>query len=99
MVGGQPSLKFHCVAIIAGPRACAAAKALKDQRVLSADAPRLPLATCDTPAECQCRYRKFDDRRTGPRRAGERGMLASPWVNTERRKRASPGRRSSDYDE
>ncbi len=97
MVGGQ-KLKYHCVAVIAGVRCCPAAKALKDQRMLSADAPRLPLATCDMPAECRCTFRKFDDRRVGPRRAGERGMLASPWVNTERRRKGTVGRRESDFD-
>jgi hypothetical protein len=97
MVGGQ-KLKYHCVAVIAGVRGCAAAKALKDQRMLSADAPRLPLATCEWPAECRCTFRKFDDRRVGPRRAGERGMLASPWVNTERRRKGTVGRRESDFD-
>lgn len=98
MAGGQPRLKYHCVAVITGMRSCAAAKALKDQRMLSADAPRLPLATCDMPGECRCTFRKFDDRRIGPRRAGERGMLASPWVNTERRRKNSTGRRESDFD-
>lgn len=98
MAGGQPRLKYHCVAVIAGVRSCAAARALKDQRVLSADAPRLPLATCDMPGECRCTFRKFDDRRVGPRRAGERGRLASPWVNTERRRKGTIGRRESDFD-
>lgn len=97
MAGGQTKLRYHCVAVIAGVRGCAAAKAVKDQRMLSANAPRLPLATCDMPAECRCTFRKFDDRRVGPRRAVERGALASLWVNTERRRKGTVGRRESDF--
>lgn len=97
MASGQPGLRYHCVAIIAGGHACEAAAAMKDQRILSAEAPLLPLAACDQPGECVCSYRKFDDRRVGPRRAGERGRLAAPWVNTERRRRGSVGRRESDF--
>jgi hypothetical protein len=97
MAGGNPRLRYHCVEVIAGPHACAAAQALRGQRVLSADAPRLPLATCDRSPDCGCIYRHFDDRRMGPRRARERGRLAGPWVNTERRKRGL-GRREVDYD-
>ena len=97
MAGMKTELRYHCVEVIAGVRACAAAKDLKGQRVLSAEAPRLPLATCDTPDECKCTYRHFNDRRKGPRRARERGVLAGPWVNTERRKRRL-GRRELDFD-
>ncbi len=100
MAGVQPRLKYHCVAVIGGVRACAAAKALKDQRLLSADAPpRLPLATCDMPGDCRCTYRHFDDRRSGPRRADERGTRPTPWTsNTDRRRKGPAGRRDSDFD-
>jgi hypothetical protein len=82
------------VSIVSGPGACAAAKQLKNVRVLSADAPRLPLANCDCPATCPCTYRHYDDRRAGPRRAQERGRLGGPWSSTERRR--STGRRETD---
>lgn len=54
---------WHSVAIQPGPQRCAAATALIGQRFLSRDAPRLPLADCSEPA-CQCRFSKYDDRRT-----------------------------------
>ena len=71
-------LRYHCVEIIAGPGGCKAAVELKKQRLLSADAPRLPLATCETPAQCACRYRHHDDRRAGPRRSEEQGAPRRP---------------------
>lgn len=89
-------LRYHCVEVIAGPGGCAAAKELKGQRLLSADAPRLPLATCDQPANCACRYRHHDDRRSGPRRESDQGMRRSPLSHTERREKR--GRRDSDYE-
>lgn len=98
MAGRVPRLKYHCVAVIAGMNACAAAKSLKDQRVLSADAPRLPLATCDRPGDCRCVYRHFDDRRGGPRRADERGTRPAAWSGTDRRRKGPAGRRDSDFD-
>jgi hypothetical protein len=94
MADRQPRLRYHCVAVVAGRQACAAALELGSTRLLSADAPRLPLATCDRPSDCDCRYQHFDDRRAGPRRAAESGALPDPWPNTERRR--GRGRRSSD---
>lgn len=94
MASRTPRLRYHAVSVVSGPRACDAAKQLKNVRVLSAEAPRLPLATCDCPATCTCTYRHFDDRRAGPRRARERGQLAGPWAMTDRRR--SIGRRETD---
>jgi hypothetical protein len=96
MATGNVKLRYHCVEVVAGPDGCAAAKALKGQRLLSADAPRLPLATCDQPANCACRYLHHDDRRAGPRRDADQGKLPSPWSYTERRERR--GRRDSDFE-
>jgi hypothetical protein len=77
-----------------GANGCEAAKSLQDVRLLSLEAPRLPLASCTHPAECRCTYRHFDDRRMGPRRARERNELSDPWSATDRRR--SIGRRSTD---
>ena len=76
MAPQKARLRYHCVEIIAGPGGCKAAVELSKQRLLSADAPRLPLATCDTPGQCDCRYRHHDDRRAGPRRAGETARVS-----------------------
>lgn len=94
MASRIPRLRYHAVSVVGGPTACAAAKLLKNVRVLSAEAPRLPLAACECPATCACTYRHYDDRRAGPRRARERGQLAGPWAMTDRRR--SIGRRETD---
>ena len=87
-------LRYHCVEVIAGDQACDAAKSLKGVRLLSADAPLLPLKTCEAD-ECRCIYRHFDDRRQGPRRE-QHMRVATPSVDLDRRKRR--GRRATDYD-
>ena len=94
MATKTPRLRYHAVSVVSGPRACVAAKQLKNLRVLSADAPRLPLANCDSPATCTCTYRHHDDRRAGSRRARDRGELGGPWAMTDRRR--SVGRRETD---
>jgi hypothetical protein len=69
-------------------------KTLASQRLLSAQAPRLPIFGCDRPADCACTFRHYDDRRAGPRRASENGRRADAWVDAERR--SARGRRESD---
>lgn len=95
MVGGKTRLKYHCVEVIASSSGCAAARSLKHVRLLSSEAPRLPLASCDQPATCKCVYRHFDDRRQGPRRESEHATRPLGHKGPERRKRL--GRRESDY--
>ena len=97
MATTKTRLRYHCVSIVGGPNACAAAKALALQRLLSADAPRLPIATCDKPSTCTCKYRHHDDRRAGPRRAVEDGQPVRPWEDSERRRRR--GRRDADFED
>jgi hypothetical protein len=96
MVGGKLRLKYHCVEVIAPVSACEAALSLKSVRLLSAEAPLLPLKTCDRAADCNCIYRHFDDRRQGPRRENEYARLAVAHKGMERRKRR--GRRETDHD-
>ena len=88
-------LKYHCVEVMAGENACDAAKSLKGVRLLSADAPLLPLKTCDA-GECNCIYKHFDDRRQGPRRQYTHMRIEPDVTGLERRKRR--GRRATDYD-
>jgi hypothetical protein len=89
-------VKYQCVEIIAGTKACAAAKSLKNVRLLSAEAPVLPLSTCETPADCQCVYVHFNDRRHRPRREDEHVTRAIPYTHDERR--IGRGRRATDCD-
>jgi hypothetical protein len=88
-----PDRRWHAVAIVPAATACAAAQACKDNRYLSAEAPRLPLKGCDA-ARCDCRYGHFDDRRRGQRRAGDKGKPKPKPAGTEQRTRR--GRRKSD---
>lgn len=98
MAGIKPArLRYHCVSVVGGPNACAAAKEAALVRLLSADAPRLPMKNCDRPHLCDCRYRHFDDRRQGPRRAADEGRPTKPHETKERRR--SLGRRDSDYED
>lgn len=94
----NPRLRFHAVSVLAGSHACPAAHALKDVRLLSLGAPRLPLADCDHPAACDCKFHHYDDRRSGPRRATEVRQSASrSFVTRDRRDRR--GRRDSDFED
>ena len=87
---------WYAVSVICTSGSCDAARALKGQRFLSAEAPRLPLPECPSAAACPCVYRKHADRRAGPRREQERIGLrrAPPSGDQERRRRR--GRRSTD---
>ena len=88
-----PEPTVHAVSIIPGENACAAAHRFTGQRFLTAYAPRLPLPTCDV-TRCSCRYKHHKDRRAGPRRRGEVGMLTAPYSGSERRR--TRGRRADD---
>jgi hypothetical protein len=87
-------LRYHAVSVVGGPSACAAAKELKNVRVLSAEAPRLPLDNCDRPDTCKCAYQKYNDRRGENRRADGRGWPLGSQKASDRRR--SVGRRETD---
>ena len=89
-------LRYHAVSIVAGPVACAQAKALKGVRLLSLEAPRLPIVGCADPAGCHCKFQHHSDRRAGPRRSDIRAATSSgSSIDADRRR--SIGRRDSDY--
>lgn len=91
----QVGARWAAVSVTAAGGGCAAARALKGKRFLGGDAPRLPLKDCAAPATCRCAYRKYADRREGPRREEEQtGMRRSGLAPQERRVRR--GRRASD---
>jgi len=91
-------LRFHAVTVVAGANACAQAKALKDIRLLSPEAPRLPIVGCTNPAGCTCMYQHHDDRRAGPRRSGLRNVRVGAGTAEANRRRLL-GRRDSDYED
>jgi hypothetical protein len=87
--------RWSAVAVVSTSGACEAARAMKGKRFLGAEAPRLPLKDCTSPAGCRCTYRKYADRRAGPRREEDQtGMRRSGLAQQERRVRR--GRRSTD---
>jgi hypothetical protein len=90
----KPSGEWHAVEVVPGRFACPESRALVRRRFLSREAPRLPVPDCSTPWRCQCVYRHFSDRRTGARRAEDRGLPPLPWLAKNRRQKR--GRRSDD---
>ena len=62
--------QFHAVSIRFADNACEAAKAIEDKRILSAEAPRLPLPDCDV-LQCKCRFIHHQDRRRAEDRRGQ----------------------------
>jgi len=87
--------QYHAVSVVAGPQACAVARALADKRFISREAPPLPLAGC-TQEHCDCRYAHHEDRRKGPRRASEMGVAVDGYVGRDKRSGPKRGRRKTD---
>lgn len=84
---------YHAVSVVPGTDACAAAYRFTGQRFLSRQAPKLPLPSCDA-AQCNCRFKHHKDRRAGPRRRSDIGLMTGAWSGAERRNRG--GRRADD---
>jgi hypothetical protein len=91
----KPTNPWSAVSIVCTSASCAAARALKGQRFLSADAPRLPLSDCTSAKTCPCVYRKHPDRRAGPRREADTIGLKRSSPSPERR--SGRGRRTTDH--
>ena len=88
--------RWHAVSIVGDLAPCPAALAVRQKRFLSAEAPRLPMADCTSPARCQCRYQHHSDRRVTMRRSSDRGGLPFPFKGEEKRTPRVDGRRSTD---
>lgn len=87
--------QYHAVVIRVGREPCEAVAAQSGERLLSAEAPLLPLKDCDRPERCSCRYQHYDDRRQGPRRGDETGVLSRKDPD-QRERRYVRGRREDD---
>lgn len=85
---------FHGVEIIPGARPCEAVLALQGERLLSEDAPRLPLSECPCSQRCGCKYKHYVDRRTQVRRESDEGL--PPRSHYPQDKRDGTGRRVTD---
>ncbi|MGH8176593.1 MAG: hypothetical protein ACREV5_10065 [Steroidobacter sp.] len=87
--------KYHSVSILPGVNACGAAHRFVGHRFLARQAPPLPLPTCDA-FQCECRFRHHKDRRAGPRRRSDIGLMPGVYNGSERR--GAGGRRREDHD-
>jgi hypothetical protein len=87
---------YHAVSIRHPSRCCQAVKQLDEQRFLSTEAPSLPLARCNLPSQCKCRYRHHTDRRDDARRDVDFGLPERMFFGPNRRERKA-GRRASDF--
>jgi hypothetical protein len=94
---GSARLRFHAVSIVPGKQCCAQVQAVQGVRLLSLEAPRLPVIGCTMGPNCQCRYQHHEDRRGPSRRSGLRSSMSSQWALTGGDRRRAAGRRDSDY--
>lgn len=91
------SKKYPAVTIAPGGDACAAAKAAEGRRVLAVEAPRLPLSDCTQPHACQCRFKKYADRRDeSETERRQRGVSMRSVLYSGRERRRTGGRRQED---
>jgi hypothetical protein len=77
---------------------CRAVQSIAGKRFLATEVPLFPLQDCDQP-RCDCRYRRYADRRTGVRRAVDLGVgVSGPAMQRsgDRRRASAPGRRAMD---
>ena len=74
---------------------CNAVLEVAKQRFLVCDVPVLPLDACDRITQCQCIYKKWDDRRQEDRRTVVAGMGQQAFDGAEKRS-LKRGRRSTD---
>ncbi|QID17136.1 hypothetical protein G3580_05450 [Nitrogeniibacter mangrovi] len=86
---------YHCVAIVPGNGACRTAQTLKGLRFLSAEAPTLPLVSCDS-ARCTCTFEHHADRRHGDRRNPYSAVSHTYAVHGGDERRHRRGRRQTD---
>jgi len=84
---------YHAVSIVPGAKPCRTALKWQGHRFLSDEAPRLPLASCNSPT-CTCAYKHHVDRRAGPRRSADFFVTSKQWSGNERRR--AGGRRKTD---
>jgi hypothetical protein len=96
----EGSRQYHSVSIKAGLHQCAAVRKLDGIRIISTEAPSLPLPDCDS-VECSCRYEHHDDRRVaGDRRSPFTGGGAWQLIgDPDKDQRSGHDRREDDHDD
>ena len=87
---------YPAVSVVAREgRCCREVLEYVDKRYLASEAPTLPIDACDRYAQCQCRYKKWDDRRQDERRFGAPGM-ANQYFHGDEKRNQRRGRRKTD---
>jgi hypothetical protein len=94
---GTAANPYRAVSIVLGDAPCSAVHRFTRRRYLALSAPPLPLPSCDS-SSCTCHFRRHKDRRAGPRRRVDIGLMSAPWSNAEKR-RPGRGRRAEDHAE
>ncbi len=85
---------YRCVKIEAGPTACQHVQVLVAKPILVDDAPRLPLLGCNV-AQCDCKFIRYDDRRSGEdRRTNSADAAANAKIYADKRIRRDRRRAS-----
>lgn len=85
---------YRCVRIETGESACQHVKSLASKPILVNDAPRLPLISC-TVARCECKFIRYDDRRSGEdRRTNSAEAAANAKIYADKRIRRDRRRAS-----
>ena len=89
--GARP---YQAISIHHGVTCCTVAKKASGIRVLSRNAPPLPLAECTMRDTCKCQYIKHQDRRGESRRMMDYGF--KPQLFAAKENRVRRGRRAKD---
>ena len=79
--------KYHCVTIeFNEDQCCSLVRSYEGQRLLSDEAPHLPVQGCTRGDRCNCIYKHWPDRRQEPRRSSDYGLAGMPYYGPERRR-------------
>jgi hypothetical protein len=84
---------YKCVEIKAGLMQCKAVDKYKTKRLLTSEAPVLPVLGCDS-TECECKFVRYEDRRRDDRRAMIKSA-ASQILSEHENKRVKTDRRKT----
>ncbi len=76
---------------------CDAVRQIAGTRYLIQDVPQLPLKDCNRFDQCQCRYKKWDDRRQEERRMMDSG-ISNQYFHGEEQRTKKRVRRSIDQE-
>lgn len=87
--------KYRCAVIQTGSYACQAAKDLADRPLLLDSAPVLPLPACDI-SQCECQYKRRNDRRDDDRRSPYASSLIGNISNVEDKRQKKDRRKTAD---